>query len=289
MALHNSADPSRASILLPPNVTIVHGRDGDRDRALSRFANAIAGAVADRAAASATDHRWQTDQDPAEPGPVPGDNSVWSWPGALLGPLWPVAMGRPLAGFLGLALLIAGTVVAASLSRSPLAPLAGFAGAWLIFMVLMGLFGGPRSAGEAPEGWFRPAGTLALGVVIGFVALVGWSKAQTDRAADKPQALAAAGNPVLIGRASSGWTWDDSWVSDIGGLSSIMGGRDPLIGGDPGGIDPVKEEASQSPTTAPPEGADGDCEKLKEQAGINWENDPTYNTFCGGPPKVAAQ
>ena len=295
VALHDAPETSRVASRLPPNVIIVHGRDADRDRALSRFANAIAGAVADRAATGATDqtsvtdHRRQSGQEPVESGPVRGDNAVWSWPGALLGPLWPVAMGRPLAGFLGLALLIAGTVVAASLSPSPLAPLVGFACAWLTFMVLMGLFGGPRTAGEAVEIWFRPAGTIALGVVVGFVALVGWSKAQIERVTLQPQAMAAEGNPVLIGRASSGWTWDSSWMSDIGDLPFINGGQNrPAIEGDPVIGDDVNVPSS-SPTIPSPQGADDDCTKLKEQAGSNWENDPTYNTFCGGQPKVSAQ
>ena len=252
-----------------------------RDRALSRFANTIASAGAPPTALepSAT-----VGEVPRETGSAGRSEVVWSWSGALLGPLWPIAAGRPLAGFLGLALLIAGTVVAASLARSPLAPLVGFAGSWLAFAVLMGLFGGERAPGEADERWFRPVGALALAVVVGFVALVGWSKAQSERAALQPQLAGAIGNPVLVGRQASGWSWD-GFMQDVGGIE-IGGQQLPGYGDDsPGYGEP--DPPVIVPPTSPPTEAQDDCQLLKEQAGSNWENDPTYNTFCGGQPAEA--
>ena len=282
----DGVEPSKVSGHLPPSVIIVQGRDASRDRALSRFANAIASAGSPGIEPPAT-----ASEGPFEPGPAGRSEAVWSWPGALLGPLWPVAAGRPLAGFLGLALLIAGTVLAASLARSPLAPLVGFAAAWLAFAVLMGLFGGDRAPGEADERWFRPVGVLALGVVVGFVALVGWSKAQSEQAALQPQLAGATGNVVLVGRQSSGWGWDASWMDDISGFK--IGGQ-PLPGFE-GEIPPLDAGTTSpvivptTPPIGPPPEARDDCEDLKQQAGSNWENDPTYLTFCGGQPKVAAQ
>ena len=286
----DGAEPSKVSGHLPPSVILVQGRDASRDRALSRFANAIASASAgpialEPSAAAA--------QGSPEPGPTAPGGAVWSWPGAMLGPLWPVAAARPLAGFLGLALLIAGTVVAASLARSPLAPLVGFAGAWLAFAVLMGLFGGERAPGEADERWFRPVGALALAVVVGFVAVVGWSKAQSERAALEPQMAEATGNPVLVGRQPSNWNWDASWWEGIGELPFPIGGIAQVEVGD--GLGGISSEPSSNPIiptdppTIPPQVAGGDCDDIKAQAGSDWENDSTYIIFCGDQPKAAPQ
>ena len=207
-------------------------------------------------------------------------------------PVWPVASGRPLAGFLGLAVLIAGTVIAASLARSPLAPVIGFAGAWLAFAVLMGLFGEERSP-ATDERWFRPVGALALAVVVGFVALVGWSKAQSERAALEPQMAEATGNPVLVGRQPSNWNWDASWWEGIGELPFPIGGIAQVEVGD--GLGGISSEPSSNPIiptgppTIPPQVAGGDCDDIKAQAGSDWENDPTYIIFCGDQPKAAPQ
>lgn len=280
----DGAESSKTSGQLPPSVILVQGHDASRDRALSRFANTIASAGAESTGVEpfAGADRVSPEQGQVEPG-----RAMWSWPGAMLGPLWPVAAGRPLAGFLGLTLLIAGTVVAASLARSPLAPLFGFAGAWLAFAVLMGLFGGERASG-VEERWFGPVGALSLAVVVGFVALVGWSKAQTEGSTLQPQMAAATSNPVLVGRRPSSWSWD-GFMQDVSefkiGGKRLPGGPDDIPPIDPG--TPPPEIVPPTPPVIPSVGLEDDCRQLKEQAGINWENDPTYNTFCGGQPAEA--
>ena len=281
----DGAESSKNSGHLPSSVILVQGCDANRDRALSRFANTIASAGS---GPTGTEPSAAAAQVFPEPGQTAPGGAVWSWPGAMLGPLWPVAAGRPLAGFLGLALLIAGTVVAASLARSPLAPLVGFAGAWLAFAVLMGLFAGERAPGEADERWFRPVGALALAVVVGFVALVGWSKAQSERAAFQSQLAGATGNPVVVGRRASDWTWENVWNPGVVLPPIIPGEPCPEVGGElPCGTGPTPPVIT--PTPSPSTGVQDDCELLKQQAGSNWENDPTYNTFCGGRPAETKQ
>lgn len=255
----DGADSSRISGHLPSSVIVVQGRDASRDRALSRFANTIAGAAtgSTQIESSAAATQASPEPDPTAPG-----GAVWSWPGAMLGPLWPVAAGRPLAGFLGLALLIAGTVVAASLARSPLAPLVGFAGAWLAFAVLMGLFGGERAPGEADERWFRPVGALALAVVVGFVAVLGWSKAQSESAAFQSQLAGATGNPVVVGRRASDWTWGNVWNPGVVLPPIIPGEPCPEVGGElPCGTGPTPPVIVPP---SPPTSEDGEsCDKLE--------------------------
>ena len=273
----DGAEPSKFSGQLPSNVGLVHGRDESRDRVLSRFANTIAGARV-----GSTEIETLTGGGQGSPEPVqtaPG-GAVWSWPGAMLGPLWPVAAGRPLAGFLGLALLMAGTVAAASLARSPLAPLVGFAGAWLAFAVLMGLFGGERAPGEADERWFRPVGALALAVVVGFVALVGWSKAQSERAAFQSQLAGATGNPVVVGRRASDWTWGNV-LNPVDPLPIIIPGNpSPGFGGEfpgvTGPIPPAMVVPTPSSTDDP-----GSCAKRAEQNGGKQSDDIVDIIFCG--------
>lgn len=107
----DGAEPSMVSGHLPSSVILVQGHDASRDRMLSRFANAIANAIANAGSERMTpigmEHSAEAGQVAFEPGQLERAEAVWSWPGAMLGPLWPVAAGRPLAGFLGLALLIA--------------------------------------------------------------------------------------------------------------------------------------------------------------------------------------
>ena len=281
----DGAEPSRVSGRLPSSVILVHGRDANRDRALSRFANTIATAGVGSIQVEPSAGAGRT---APEAGPAAHTKAAWSWPGALLGPLWPVASGRPLAGFLGLAVLIAGTVIAASLARSPLAPLVGFAGAWLAFAVLMGLFGEERSP-ATDERWFRPVGALALAVVVGFVALVGWSKTQAERGVLQAQTAGVPGNTVLVGRQSSAWSWDASWMDGLGELPFDIGGQPgPGIADDPP-IDIGTPQPEIFPPTPPPTEIMDDCKLLKNQAGSNWENDPTYNTFCGGQSAATKQ
>lgn len=263
----DGAESSNSSGQLPPSVILVQGHHASRDRALSRFANTIASAGAESAG---IEHSAEADWVSPEQGQIAPDGAVWSWPGAMLGPLWPVAAGRPLAGFLGLALLIAGTVVAASLARSPLAPLVGFAGAWLAFAVLMGLFGGERASGME-ERWFRPVGAFSLAVVIGFVALVGWSKAQSEGNILQPQTVAATGNPVLVGRQSSNWSWD-GFMQDV---SEFKIGGQPLAGGG----DDFPPIVIKTPPPPPPDTGEP-CDEM--EAGLE------KDIFCGesdeGPP-----
>lgn len=273
----DGAEPSKVSGHLPPSVIIVQRRDASRDRALSRFANAIASAGSPGIETTAT-----ASEGPFEPGLAGRSEVVWSWPGALLGPLWPVAAGRPLAGFLGLALLIAGTVAAASLARSPLAPLVGFAAAWLAFAVLMGLFAGERAPGEPDERWFRPVGVLALGVVVGFVALVGWSKAQSERSTLQTQTAGATGNTVLVGRQPSTWIWDASWMDGLGDLPFDIGGTVlPAVEGD---ITPI-DIATGQPVVVPPAPLPTDdrksCAQLAEQNGGKQSDNIADIIFCG--------
>ena len=274
----DGAAPSPASGNVPSSVILVYGRDASRDRELSRFANTIAtagvGTTAIEPLAGAGGASPETD-------PAAHTLAVWSWPGALLGPLWPVASGRPLAGFLGLALLMAGTMVAASLARSPLAPWIGFAAAWLAFAVLMGLFGGERDR-ATQERWFRPVGVLALAVVVGFVALVGWSKAQTERGALQSQTARTTGNMVLVGRQPSTWIWDASWMDGFGELPFDIGG---VV--DPGVVDesPPLDTATATPMFVPtppvPSNGSGTCQDLAAQNGGKQAGDITITIFCG--------
>ena len=255
----DGAEPSKVTGHFPSSVILVQGRDVSRDHALSRFANAIADAGSERMASSGMEHSAAVGQSSLEPGQSARAEMVWSWSGAMLGPLWPVAAGRPLPGFLGLVLLIAGTVVAASLARSPLAPLIGFTAAWLAFAVLMGLFASECAPGQAEERWFRLLGVLALGVVVGFVALVGWSKAQDERTVVQPQMAEAAGNTVRVGRLPSTWSWDSSWISNISELPFKIGGQlQPQVGAE---IPPLESEASEPAVIpiAPPAVRKEDC------------------------------
>ena len=274
----DGAEPSTVPVHFPSSVILVQGRDASRDHALSRFANAIASAGSERMASTGMEHSSEVGQASLEPVQWAGSEIVWSWPGAMLGPLWPAAAGRPLAGFLGLALLIAGTVVAASVARSPLAPLVGFAAAWLAFAVLMGLFAGEPAPGQTEERWFRPLGVLALGVVVVFVVLVGLSKAQIERGARQTQAAGAMGNTVLIGRQPSTWSWDASWIDGLGNLPIVIGGNRPPTVVD--GITPIDTETGL-PVVVPPSPSPSDdresCAKLKEQNG----GKPIFDIFCG--------
>lgn len=284
----DGGEPARAGDHLPSSVILVEGRDASRDRALSRFANTVVSAGIGATGTEPPSRTGQLSHEPAKPA---SGGMVWSWPGAMLGPLWPVAAGRPLMGFLGLASLVTGTVVAASLAQSPLAPLIGFAAAWLAFAVLMGLFAGEHASGEGGERWFRPFGALALALVMGFAALVGWSKVQSERAARQPQLAEATGNPVVVGRRASSWTWDASWWEGIGELPFFIGGiQQPDIGDGLGGITagpssypPIPIE----PHDPPPDFADTDCKEIKAQAGEDWESDTTYLIFCGDQPERA--
>lgn len=269
----DGAEQSGARDHLPASVILVHGHDASRDRALSRFANTIVSAGVEANGIEPPSGTGQLSREPAST--VPG-GAVWSWPGALLGPLWPVAAGRPLKGFLGLALLIAGTVAGASLAQSPLAPLVGFAAAWLAFAVLMGLFAGEHTPGEGDERWFRPVGALALAVVVGFVALVGWSKAQSERASLQPQLAGTTGNPVVVGRRASGWTWDDVW-NPIGMLPIDLGGKPT-----PGIIDdPIDPPTGPDVPLPPPTDDRESCAKLAEQNGGKQSDSIADIIFCG--------
>ena len=274
----DGAESSGTSGHLPASVILVHGRDVSRDRALSRFANTIAAAGVGSAPIELPAG---ADRASPETDPIAPTEAVWSWPGALLGPLWPVASGRPLAGFFGLALLMAGTVVAASLARSPLAPVIGFAAAWLAFAVLMGLFGGERDR-ATQEPWFRPVGVLALAVVVGFVALVGWSKAQTERGAYQAQTARTTGSTVLVGRQPSTWSWDASWMDGFGVLPFDIGGSLlPAVVDDITPIDIATAGPVIAPTSPLPSKGAGDCGSLAEQNGGKQSEDIVDVIFCG--------
>ena len=278
----DGADSSKVSGHLPSSVILVQGRDASHDRVLSRFANAIANAGSERMTPTGMEHSAEAGQVAFEPGQSDRAEAVWSWPGAMLGPLWPVAAGRPLAGFLGLALLILGTVAAASLARSPLAPLIGFVAAWLTFAVLMGLFAGERAPGQAEERWFRPLGVLALGVVVGFVALVGWSKAQIERTVLQPQLAGSMGNTVLVGRQPSNWNWDASWMSAIGELPFKIGGE--VLPGIEGDITPIKTETGVPlvvPTAQPTSNDQPSCNELRQQNAGKQSETIEFKIFCG--------
>ena len=274
----DGVEPSPASGNVPSSVILVHGRDASRDRALSRFANTIAAAGV---GSTPIEPPAGADRPSPETGPAVHHEAVWSWPGALLGPLWPVASGRPLAGFLGLALLMAGTMVAASLARSPLAPWIGFAAAWLAFAVLMGLFGGERDR-ATQERWFRPVGVLALAVVVGFVALVGWSKAQTERGALQSQTARTTGNTVLVGRQPSTWSWDVSWMEGIRELPYVVGGSAlPGVGEDFTPIDTQPAVPIIVPSPPLPSDDRETCARLAEQNGGKQSKDIETIIFCG--------
>ena len=149
----------------------------------------------------------------------------------------------------------------------------GFAGAWLAFAVLMGLFGEERSP-ATDERWFRPVGALALAVVVGFVALVGWSKAQSEGGARQASTSEATGNPVLVGRQQSSWSWDASWMDSLGELPFSLGGQ-PLPGIE-GEFTPIDTETARSvivPTTPPPTDRPESCEDMpaasNDNSGVN--------------------
>ena len=82
----DGAESSKISGHLPPSVILVQSRDASRDRALSRFANTIASAGAG-APPTALEPSATVGEVPRETGSAGRSEVVWSWSGALLGPL----------------------------------------------------------------------------------------------------------------------------------------------------------------------------------------------------------